>query len=293
MADDARRRNDALLCWYADNARSLPWRDERGEVEPWRVLVVEVMAQQTQVNRVAERWEAFLTRFPTPRALADAPPEDAVRLWGGLGYLRRLHNLRRAAALIAERGWPNDLTELPGVGRYTAAAVACFAHGAAVPTVDTNHRRVLSRWAGRPLDGAELWTWAGEALDTSRPAAWNQAVMDLGATVCLRLPDCGRCPVATWCAGPTVYSPPARQSRFVGSLRQTRAAVVRALADGPMTTSELRDALGAGPAGEPGPEPDKPGGEDELRPERQLGRALSALQRDAMVVETDAGWRLV
>lgn len=267
MPNASQSRNEALLTWYDESGRSLPWR---GETDPWRVLVVEVMAQQTQVSRVVERWQPFLERFPTPKALADAPPEEAVRLWGGLGYLRRLQNLRRAAALIAERGWPSDLTELPGVGAYTAAAVACFAHGAAVPTVDTNHRRVLNRWLGRPLSSAELMQAATESLDASRPAAWNQAVMDLGATLCRTVPDCPRCPVASWCAGPQTYSPPARQSRFEGSVRQARAAIVRALADGPATTAALRTATG-----------------------HLTDRALEALSRDEFVVETDDGWRLL
>lgn len=267
MTSDSEPRNEALLAWYDRDGRSLPWR---GDTDPWRVLVVEVMAQQTQVSRVVERWEAFLQRFPTPQALACAAPEEAVRLWGGLGYLRRLHNLRRAAGVIAEHGWPDDLTSLPGVGPYTAAAVACFAHGAVVPTVDTNHRRVVSRWLGLPLAGRDLARAATDLLDRARPAAWNQAVMDLGATVCLPAPACGRCPVAAWCAGPTVYVPPARQSRFEGSLRQARAAVMRLLADGPATSESLSDAIGV-----------------------RAQPALESLQADGIVTEGDDGWRLV
>lgn len=259
-------RNELLLTWYRDHGRGLPWR---GDSDPWRVLVVEVMSQQTQVSRVAARFGPFLARFATPRDLADAPAEEAVRLWGDLGYLRRLHHLRRAARVIADEGWPHDLTALPGVGAYTAAAVACFAHGAAVPTVDTNHRRVLSRWSGRPLAGAELLAAAEAAIDPAAPAAWNQAVMDLGATVCLPVPDCGACPVAAFCADPSVYLPPARQSRFEGSLRQTRARVVRALSAGPATTEALTQVCG-----------------------ERTARALAALLRDAIVMQTAEGWRL-
>lgn len=267
MTSDSESRNETLLAWYDSDGRSLPWR---GETDPWRVLVVEVMAQQTQVSRVVERWDAFLQRFPTPQALAGAAPEEAVRLWGGLGYLRRLHNLRRAATVIADHGWPSDLTTLPGVGPYTAAAVACFAHGAVVPTVDTNHRRVVSRWLGRPLAGGDLTSAATDLLDRARPAAWNQAVMDLGATVCLPAPACERCPVAAWCAGPTVYVPPARQSRFEGSLRQARAAAMRVLADGPAAGTRLRELVGD-----------------------RAQRALESLRDDGIVAEGDDGWRLV
>jgi A/G-specific adenine glycosylase len=260
-------RNAALLAWYTEHGRGLPWR---GETDPWRVLVVEVMAQQTQVSRVEERYGPFLDRFPTPRALAEADPEEAVRLWAGLGYLRRLLNLRRAAAVISEHGWPDDLTELPGVGEYTAAAVACFARGTAVPTIDTNHRRVLSRWAGRALDGASLRAEASAALDTADAARWNQAVMDLGATICRPTPVCAQCPVAAWCGDPSVYVPPARQSRFEGSLRQTRAAILKALADGPATTGSLTSSHGT-----------------------RVEPALEALAREALISETAEGWRLV
>ena len=260
-------RNCVLLAWYDAHGRDLPWR---GETDPWRVLVVEVMSQQTQVSRVVERWEAFLTRFPDPKALADAPPEEALRAWADLGYLRRLTNLRKAAGAIVANGWPDDLTELPGVGEYTAAAVGCFAQGAAVPTVDTNHRRVVSRWLGRPLAGAELRSTATELLDMARPAAWNQAVMDLGASICRRVPECERCPVALWCAGPSVYEPPPRQSRFKGSLRQSRAAIMRALTAGPAATADLIDAHGS-----------------------RAAEALAALTNEGLVTETPDGWRLV
>jgi A/G-specific adenine glycosylase len=223
-------RNQALVAWYEREGRDLPWR---GASDPWEILVSEVMSQQTQIARVVERIGPFLEAFPTPLDLAEASPEEAVALWAGLGYLRRLHSLRRAARAIADDGWPDDLTRLPGVGPYTAAAVACFAFGAVVPAVDTNHRRVISRWLGTSLDGTALWEAASELIDPDRAAAWNQAVMDLGADVCRRLPDCGRCPVSRWCADPTVYQAPPRQGRYEGSARQARAAVLRTLAGWP------------------------------------------------------------
>ena len=263
-------RNQALLAWYRREGRDLPWR---GSDDPWEILVSEVMSQQTQIARVVERIGPFLEAFPTPLALAEATPEEAVALWAGLGYLRRLHALRRAARFIAADGWPDDLTQLPGVGPYTAAAVACFAFGAAVPAVDTNHRRVISRWVGTSLDGTALWETARELIDGERPAAWNQAVMDLGADVCRRLPDCGRCPVSHWCADPTVYQAPARQGRYEGSARQARAAVLGALAGRPgAMVSDLAQTTGLSV--------------------NRIDTAVEALRAEGMVATAGEGLRL-
>ena len=132
----------ALLAWYGEHARDLPWRRTR---DPYAILVSEVMLQQTQVARVVPRYEAWLARWPTIEALADASAADVIRAWQGLGYNRRALNLHRAGRHVAANGWPNDLTELPGVGRYTADAVARFAHEAPVLPVDVNVRRVLER----------------------------------------------------------------------------------------------------------------------------------------------------
>ena len=132
----------ALLDWFADNAREFPWRRTR---DPYAILVSEVMLQQTQVSRVVPRYLAWLARWPTVEGLAAAPTAEAIREWQGLGYNRRALNLQRAARQVAEHGWPEDLTELPGVGRYTADAVACFALGRAVLPVDVNVRRVQER----------------------------------------------------------------------------------------------------------------------------------------------------
>src|SRR5919198_6549372 len=157
------RMEQELLAWYAAHGRDLPWRRTR---DPYAILVSEVMLQQTQVERVVRRYLAWLARWPTVRALADASPADVIRAWQGLGYNRRALNLHRAARVVAERGWPDDLTELPGVGRYTADAIASFALGRPVLPVDTNVRRVLERTGG----------------DFGARSA--QALMDLGATVC-------------------------------------------------------------------------------------------------------------
>src|SRR2546429_8125176 len=167
---------ELLLAWYGRNARDLPWRKTR---DPYAILVSEVMLQQTQVSRVIPRYVAWLERWPTASDLAVAPLADVVRAWQGLGYNRRAVKLHEAAREIAANGWPDELTELPGVGRYTADAVACFAFGRAVLPVDVNVRRVLERTGG------------------SFDHTCAQALMDLGATVCIaRVPRCGEYPLA-------------------------------------------------------------------------------------------------
>ncbi|HYI98093.1 MAG TPA: hypothetical protein VEX36_00215 [Thermoleophilaceae bacterium] len=202
-----------LLEWHRSARRDLPWRRTR---DPWAVLVSEVMLQQTQVARVRERWPAWMERWPTPAALAAAERSDVVRAWRGLGYNRRAVALHRAAAAIAAGGWPGDLTELPGVGRYTADAVRRFALDEPVLPVDVNVGRVLER------TGADFGPPAAEAL------------MDLGATVCLaRVPRCESCPLAPRCpARGRTFAPVRRQSRFEGSFRQRRAQTLRAVMDG-------------------------------------------------------------
>jgi len=203
----------ALLDWYAANGRALPWRGTR---DPYAVLVSEVMLQQTQVERVIPRWERWLDRWPTIASLAAATPAEVIVEWQGLGYNRRAVNLHRAARAVADRGWPDDLTELPGVGPYTAAAVANFAFGRDVLPVDTNVRRVQER-----TEQAFDWECA-------------QALFDLGATICLaRVPRCGRCPLAEGCPSrDRRYEPLRKQSRFEGSFRQRRANALRAILAG-------------------------------------------------------------
>ncbi len=241
-------RAAALLGWYRDAARDLPWRGER---DPYRVLVSEVMLQQTQAARVARRYPAFVARFPTAAALAAAPLADVLAAWSGLGYNRRAQRLQQACRAVVRDGWPRTaagLAELPGVGPYTAAAVACFAFGEQVAAADTNARRVLSRWRGAPLAGAALQEAAAAAL-AGDARDWNQALMDLGATICTaRRPACRECPVAGWCAGPAGYQPPRPQGRFEGSSRQLRGAVIRALVAGPATAARLAHRTGFGVA---------------------------------------------
>jgi len=202
-----------LLAWFRANGRDLPWRHT---TDPYAILVSEVMLQQTQVERVISRWEAWLERWPTVEALAAASPAEVIVEWQGLGYNRRAVSLHRAAAIVAEQGWPGDLTTLPGVGPYTAAAVGNFAFGRDVLPLDTNVRRVQER--------------TGELFDGS----CAQALFDLGATVCLaRIPRCELCPLAAGCPSRgRRYEPLRKQSRFEGSFRQRRAQALRAVAAG-------------------------------------------------------------
>jgi A/G-specific adenine glycosylase len=194
----------SLLGWYRENARPLRIRSTR---QPWPVLVAEVMAQQTQIARVDDAWAGFLERFPTPRALAEASPADVLRAWSGLGYNRRAVNLQRAAAVIvAEHGGRvpgrvEQLEGLPGVGPYTARAVAALAFAQPVAAVDTNVRRVMSRLAGRVLTARQLQVAADQLVPRDDPATWTHASMELGATLCTsRAPACDACPVSRWCA---------------------------------------------------------------------------------------------
>ena len=214
---------DALLAWFTENGRDLPWRRTR---DPYAVLVSEVMLQQTQVDRVVPRYVAWLDRWPTVDALAAAARADVIREWQGLGYYRRAVNLHEAARRIATAGWPSDLTELPGVGRYTADAVACFALGADVLPIDTNVRRVRERSRGD---------------FSARSAA---ALMDLGATVCLaRVPRCALCPLADGCPSRgNRYEPVRKQTPLRGSFRERRARVLRLVADSARPLSDLDHA---------------------------------------------------
>jgi len=212
---------DALLqAWFREHGRDLPWRGTR---DPYAILVSEVMLQQTQVERVVPRYLAWLERWSSVDALAAAPAADVIREWQGLGYDRRGLNLHRAARLIVESGWPSDLTELPGVGPYTAAAIRRFAFGEDVLPVDVNVDRVIRR------------------TGHSFTAASAQALMDLGATVCLaRVPRCSTCPLEKACPSRGIREDPARkQGPFEGSFRQRRAATLRLVAD----SSRSLDAL--------------------------------------------------
>ena len=190
-----------LLAWYRRTARDLPWRDTRN---PYAILVSEFMLQQTQVSRVTEYFPRFLARFPTLGSLARARPKVVREAWEGLGYYARARNLHALARQVSGAGGrvpddPDELIKLPGVGRYTAGAVACFAYEKAVPAVDTNVRRVLER----VFETDDVWGTAAAIMPRGGKTAWqfNQAIMELGALVCTaRKPKCPQCPVRRGCA---------------------------------------------------------------------------------------------
>jgi A/G-specific adenine glycosylase len=218
---------ELLLAWFAREGRDLPWRRTR---DPYAILVSEVMLQQTQVPRVVPRYLEWLERWPTVDALAAASVADVIRAWQGLGYNRRAVNLHRAANQIAAEGWPDDLSGLPGVGPYTAHAIRRFAFGEPVLPEDTNVKRVRER------TGADFGPECAQAL------------MDLGATVCLaRIPRCDACPVAGDCPSRgRRYEPLRKQSRFEGSFRQRRAEALRVLITRSRPLEELdREAVAA------------------------------------------------
>ncbi|RAG84864.1 A/G-specific adenine glycosylase [Streptacidiphilus pinicola] len=252
-----------VLAWYSASARSLPWR--AGDASAWAVMVSEFMLQQTPVKRVLPVYEEWLRRWPTPEALAKEPAGEAVRAWGRLGYPRRALRLHAAATAITEQHAgevPRDhaqLLALPGVGEYTAAAVASFAFRQRHAVLDTNVRRVFARavtgqeYPANATTAAERRTAATLLPDDPETAAtWAVAVMELGALVCTaRTPDCVRCPIAGGCAWRQAGSPPwegpaRRGQSYEGTDRQVRGKLLAVLRDapGPVTQAQL-DAVWA------------------------------------------------
>jgi A/G-specific adenine glycosylase len=280
---------ERVLAWFAVSGRELPWRATR---DPYRVLVAEVLAQQTQAARAAAAWPRFLERFPDVHALAAAAPAEVLRAWQGLGYNRRALALLRTAQAVVERGgWPGtveELATLPGVGPYTARAVACFALGLRVAPVDTNVARVLARsLAG--TDPADLTPAARQRLadqampPAADPWAWSSALMDVGALHCRPQPRCEGCPLEPSCRwralGPAAPPPrPRPQAPFATSDRRWRGAVVRVLAGAPggLDRAALADAVRAAAAG---------------RPAGWFEALLARLEAEGMVA-TDADGRL-
>ncbi len=235
-----------LLDWYAREGRDLPWRRTR---DPYAILVSELMLQQTQVDRVIPKWEAWLEQFPTLASLAAAPTSEIIKAWSGLGYNRRAINLQRLAqAVVATHGGrvPDDVAELkalPGIGPYTAGAVAAFAYNRPVAMVDVNIRRLLHRlFVGAEvpeyrLSEAAIWALARVVVPAGRSADWHQSLMDLGATICRSRPLCDRCLVREWCRAapewailpPDAPRPTKSQGKWEGSNRQYRGRILRAL----------------------------------------------------------------
>lgn len=278
-----------LLAWGERVRRDLPWRATR---DPWAVLVAEVMAQQTQVDRVVPRWLAFLDRWPTATDFAASPLADVLDAWAGLGYPRRARNLWLAAQQVRDAHGgqvPSRLAELlalPGVGPYTARAVLAFAHELDAAVVDTNVGRVLARRAGTRLSpkgaqvAADAWLPKGEAW------AWNQTLLDLGAMVCRpTAPRCADCPIRGWCswsiAGRPAPDPAAgsagvsrRQAPFAGSLRQLRGRLLDAARSGPVAPERWAE-LAAETHGAEGPQ--------------AIGPAVSSLLADGLAELDDDG----
>ncbi len=277
---------EAIVDWYATAARDLPWR--RPGVDAWAVLVSEVMLQQTPVARVEPVWREWMGRWPTPAALAAVAPADVIRAWGKLGYPRRALRLREAAVVVVERHGgvvPGDvaaLEALPGVGTYTARAVACFGHGQSQPVVDTNVRRVVARLVhGKAQAGNAR---ANDLTDIAaltppqpeRATRFSVAAMELGALVCVAgTPRCGACPVrdrcAWWLAGcPPHDGPPRRVQKFTGTDRQVRGRLLDVLraAHEPVPAAAL-----------------EPAWDDAV----QRSRCLDSLLTDGLVEQTDDG----
>jgi A/G-specific adenine glycosylase len=278
----------ALAHWYIEYGRhDLPWRETR---DAYAVLVSEVMLQQTQVARVLPAYERWLRRWPTIAALAAASPADVIEQWAGLGYNRRALNLHRAAVATVDRfagQLPSDsvaLRSLPGVGDYTAAAIACFASETRTVVLDTNISRVICRCllgVASPRDAAPdtIATFATSLLPRGRTRDHNLALMDLGATVCTaRSPHCDVCPLGRHCAWLAAGSPPGQAStanipKFETTARFARGRIVDALRSGPLTTEELSGLL---PASHREP----------------LPAYLAALQREGLVTTSGPTWRL-
>jgi A/G-specific adenine glycosylase len=276
--------------WFRRSARPLPWREPG--TTPWGVLLSEIMAQQTPVARVAPMWLEWIERWPTPASLADASPADIVRAWGKLGYPRRALNLHAAATRIRDEFGgvvPDDvaaLESLPGIGSYTARAVAAFAFGQCVPVVDTNIRRVLARAVLGIAEPEPPRVKADMDLmdsvlpdDPTESVAVNAGVMELGAVFCIaRTPNCGECPIAEQCAWALAGFPAnagrtrTPQAKYEGSVRQARGAILAlARANTRVTDTEITAAV-----------PD----------ESKRVRALEGLLTDGLIVNVARGYEL-
>jgi A/G-specific adenine glycosylase len=276
----------ALRAWYRPRSERYPWR--RDAIDPYAILVSEVMLQQTQAARVAAVFDGFLRRFPNVSSLAAAEPADVIRAWSGLGYHRRAVALHEAARTIVRvhggevPGDPEALQHLPGVGPYTASAVASIAFGRPVVAMDVNVRRVASRVVlGREpqeRDGPRIAAAARVLLDRRNPAAWNQAMMDLGREVCRPTPRCEACPFEPWCrfrsaGGPGRPAAAPKQSPFEGSNRQVRGRIVAVLRERPSAgLSGLAAATGFGAD--------------------RIGSAVTGLVRDGIVERRGRSFRL-
>ena len=289
---NGKRLAGLVLRWYASHGRTLPWRNTRN---PYRILISETMLQQTQVQRVLTRYPEFLRRFPTVRSLANAPLRDVVIIWRGMGYNNRavrLHLLARSVVETHGGALPDNrerLRALPGIGRYTANALLSFAFGKSVPVVDVNVRRVLSRvlWKMESISAVQaekpVWNAAEALLPPGRAYDWNQALMDLGATICTaRAPRCGHCPAVSLCASRgsmrrTGDAAPKKVRSFNGlPFRAYRGRIVDALRErkGGMRIEALARQIHAGFS---------------RRNERWLTSLIHGLERDGLITTTGSG----
>ena len=290
--------NQIVLDWYTANARDLPWRNPPFLGNPYAVLVSEVMLQQTQVERTIPKFNEFMKRFPTMRKLSESTSGEVITMWSGMGYNNRAVRLQRLAkVVVAEHAGVvpssiKSLLALPGIGPYTASAIACFAFDQSVPVIDTNIYRVLSRLVNgvnAPSRGV-VEPLAAQFLPAHRASEWHQGLMDIGATLCsVSAPKCMRCPLRGACAAAPAlqggnnpklaetsvpYKP--KQSQFTGSQRFYRGRIVEAVRHAPakgIPISALHEVI-------------------ELQSSAQLGEIVGSLVRDGLVVQSEEFIRL-
>lgn len=249
-------REEALTRWSSRERRLLPWRATR---DPWKILLSEVMLQQTQVERVVPKYDYFVASWPDINDFAETPLDVILKAWSGLGFPRRAVNLHRTARIVVtEYGSviPRDLKTLltlPGVGPYTARAVLCFAYEIDIGVVDTNVGRILARWSGSRLTNKTAQSTADSLIPSGRTWEWNQGLFDLGALICKRHePKCSQCPVLEWCSwqglgpDPSIGSAGVSSSQkpFSGSDRQARGKLLKALSDGPVSYANAECVMG-------------------------------------------------
>ena len=272
-----------VFLWWDSEKRDLPWRISR---DPWAILVSEFMLQQTQASRVVEKYKTFLKRFPNPTTCANSTPGKVIELWSGLGYNRRAINLHRTAKTIAEKHKgtvPDELSlllDLPGIGDYTARAILAFSFEKDVAVVDVNVKRVLSRLEGRTLSMKEAQSIADQNLPTGEGWRWNQAMIEIGATICTaRKTKCDKCPLKETCTwtknqaatDPAISAKSKKLETFEGSDRQGRGKLINALRNEPIMEKDVPQIFGW------------------PNDHKRCKRVLKKLEKDGLIVIADSG----